>query len=84
MVLKIEYMNYTQKVDYSFFYTQGKMFFNNKTPSSGDYIVVSHTFQLPSSSKWEVFNKPSIFGRGPMVVKIWDFRLSEKPGKCIL
>ena len=40
-VLKIEHMNYTQKVDYSFFYTQEKIFFNNKTHSSCDYIVVN-------------------------------------------
>ena len=34
-------MNHAQKVDYSFFDTQEKMFFNNKTPSSCDYIVVN-------------------------------------------
>ena len=41
MFLKIEHMNYTPKVNYSFFHTQEKMFFNNKTPSCCNYIVVN-------------------------------------------
>ena len=43
-----------------------------------------YALQPPSSSKRKVCNKPSIFGGGPMVAKIWDFRLFGKPGACIL
>ena len=41
MYLKIEHMNYTEKGDYSFFHKKEKMFFNNKTSSSCDHVVVN-------------------------------------------
>ena len=43
-----------------------------------------HMFQPPRSSKQEVCNKSSIYGGGPTVGKICDFRLFGKPGTCIL
>ena len=50
---------------------------------AGSSTFEAYMFQPQSSSKLEVCNKPSIFGGGPMVAKIWGFRLSGKPEKCI-